>query len=127
MKRKQVLAIPLLAAGKSHIEIAAQIGCTRQTIENWLKNEEFLEALSTAKRQWVQEGEDKLRALRDDAIALFQEALNGRKVSGPQAKIAMAILSGFGCLPVHKTEIDISQVYTMEFPGQDTIGKEEVL
>jgi hypothetical protein len=69
LKPAQVLAAQLLAAGSSVSEAALKIGCGRQTVHRWLKEDDcFLAFLNGLRLEQIESAKSLLRAASASAI-----------------------------------------------------------
>jgi len=73
---KQAKAIPILLSADC-IEVAAkQVGVTKNTIYSWLKQQDFKQALSEARKKLLDKALDKLTGISMKAVNTLEQLLN---------------------------------------------------
>lgn len=65
----------MLAAGRSHVSIAAELGRPADTIGNWAKLPEVVEEVKAIRARDLEEARARLAALRQPAVATVSEVM----------------------------------------------------
>lgn len=66
---KQLLAIPLIAAGKKAKLVASEIEVTPQTLSEWNKNPEFVACLNQVRMEMLDSAVSQLRCCADKVLS----------------------------------------------------------
>jgi Helix-turn-helix of insertion element transposase len=114
---KKPRAILLLASGKSVVDTARDLGCSRVTIHNWLNDPQFQDELNKAKIEWLDECRSELRLISKIALkTLWEMVHSGNRPHGPQVKAIELALKATGIITEFKPEIETTEI-EMKFPG----------
>ncbi|MCZ6620511.1 MAG: hypothetical protein O7C72_01210 [Deltaproteobacteria bacterium] len=81
LTRKQVAAIPFLAAAPSILEGARNARVSTSMVYRWLRDEVFSKALEAYRRKLAKEGFDYLKSLIVKAAKVYEELLSCGDVS----------------------------------------------
>lgn len=91
LSEKQLSAIAQLAAGKSQVATAKDIGVDRKTIARWLAHEEFVAELERRRSRLTQKHQEQADAIQDAEVSSFYEDLKAyreARLSIYRAKLA---------------------------------------
>ena len=73
---KQEKALELVLRGMNDVEVAKEIGVTRQTVSNWRRyNTVFIETLADERKLLREKHQDSINGLVDKAIEVMKNAL----------------------------------------------------
>ncbi len=75
LSTKQSRAIGALLSSRSIVEAAQQAGISRRTLQYWLADSEFREALETARRELVSHSLRRASAMLSAALSTFADGL----------------------------------------------------
>lgn len=90
---QQTQVIELLLAGSTVIAAAEKTGISRSTIYNWTRTDHtFRAALQAARQRRVQDVNERIHAMGDEAISTLHRALTGGDIKPIQLRAALAIL-----------------------------------
>lgn len=98
-------AIQLLSAGVTKTEVANQLGISRDTIYDWLKDDAFRIAVNLAVDNNTKHLSNELAKLDNKAIDAIERALNHENV-------AIALKAALGFIEVRKSLNQIDNIYT---------------
>lgn len=104
MTAKQYQAIKLLLEGKSQQQTADEIGVNRNTIGNWLRNDEFRDEYN---KQLL----DLMNTLAGEALAHIASLMRNASSESVRLNASKDILSraGFDATSKSKVEMDVPQ------------------
>jgi hypothetical protein len=90
---QQMQVIELLLAGSTVVAAAAKAGISRSTIYHWTRADlNFRAALQAARERRVQDVNERIHDMGDQAISILHSALTGGDVKPIQLRAALAIL-----------------------------------
>jgi len=96
LTEKQVMAIPLLVAGKTARCVAKEIGVAPQTISEWRKEPKFEAKLNESKWNCLRESLDQLRSAASRAVSNLAEISEHAENEETRRKACMNILEMVG-------------------------------
>jgi DNA-binding XRE family transcriptional regulator len=106
LQRKQKMAVELIANGKTDMEVAKEIGVTRQTVNEWKNHDvEFQLELQVRRREVVSGLRDKMNEMVMTSMEIIKKSLVSKNPK-VQLSVALQVLKIATRLGVGKEETE---------------------
>lgn len=81
LNRRQLLAIPMLISCDTVEDAARKSGVSKGTLYDWMKKEEFTQAIASARKKLLDKAMNKLTSVSLEAVLTLEKLLNAESES----------------------------------------------